>query len=59
MKIIITVFLIFCYCFGIWPSGKATIFDVVSEGSRPSIPKVFYLISIYSNVLGAYFMEYR
>ena len=37
---------------GVWPSGKAAIFDVVSVGSSPSIPKLF------KNVLGTYFMEY-
>ncbi len=44
------------YHYGIWPSGKAAIFDVVSVGSSPSIPIIFLLYFII-NVLGTSFME--
>ena len=36
---LLSKFFLFYFVFGgIWPSGKATIFDVVSVGSSPSIP---------------------
>ena len=37
----ISIYVVLVFFFwggGIWPSGKAAIFDVVSVGSNPSIP---------------------
>ena len=42
---------------GIWPSGKAAIFDVVSVGSNPSIPSfIQQLKNVY--LLGTGNLEY-